>query len=646
MRSPLLPLLSAAVAALMTCYATAADAPIRVRAPVVRAAQDVGTNRVIVKFRSATSSRASASTAAAGPRAVPSRAEVAPQVDSLAQRSGIALSLRRSITPEMHSVALGSWLRGAQLDAAVQRIASDAAVEFAVPDRLKYRAAVPNDPYYSSTNSSGIWQWYLAKPDSTFVAAIDAQDAWDLTTGDASIVVADIDTGILKDHPDLAGKLLPGYDFVEGDGLTGGAPFAIANDGNGWDADPADPGDWVSSADYNGWNALWAQTNPGQANPGNPFTPCAPGVGSNPATPDPVPSSWHGTAVTSVIAAASNNGIGMTGIGWNTKVLPVRVLGKCAGYDSDIIAGMYWAAGLTIPSADTPTTGSSLTTGNTAPGANPNPAQIVNLSLGGQATSCSTAYAQAISDLRAKNVVIVAAAGNDSGAVAEPALCAGVIGVGGLRHAGTKVGFANVGSQLTISAPAGNCVTNSGCQYPIVTATNLGTTAPVAFSTTGDYAGDLGTSFSTPMVSGVVALMLSVNKSLTPDQVSAILKATARTFPAATATVPACDPNNAATLTGECACTTSTCGAGMLDAYAAVSMAQTGKVPTGTSGGGTTGTGTTGTGTTTSSSGGGGAFDGTVLALLALGALGRRRRPLNAADAVKTLSSAPAILED
>jgi serine protease len=357
-------------------------------------------------------------------------------------------------------------------------------------------------------------------------------------------VVAVIDTGVRYEHPDLlwaavGGNLLPGYDMV--------GEVQTANDGDGRDADPSDPGDWVTQAEISQRGGTFYQCTDSAEN-----------------------SSWHGTQLSGLIAALTNNGVGMAGVAPSARVLPVRVLGKCGGYDSDIIAGMRWAAGLSVPGVP----------------ANPTPARVINLSLGGSG-SCSLAYQQAVDQITAAGAVIVAAAGNSTGhAVSTPANCGGVIAVAGLRHVGTKVGFSSLGPEIAIAAPGGNCVNtgaNAACLYPILTTTDLGTTGPAGSSYSDSYNISVGTSFSTPLVAGVAALALSVQPALTPPQVMQLLQGTARPFPplgsiSSSAAAPQCTaPQYNAFGTPidqlECYCTTTTCGAGMLDAGAAIAAA-------------------------------------------------------------------------
>lgn len=474
--------------------------------------------RVIVKYRSASPT----STSGAGTLARETIASVGAQGlerPQLAQRmsarlgrtlkDGIVVAPRVQV---LHASGLSSAALAAQL-------AADPNVEYAEVDQRAYIAAVPTDPLYAGnqpTATPTVGQWYLRAPTTTTVSAINAEAAWATSTG-AGVVVAVLDTGVRLDHPDLAGKLLPGYDFI--------SDTTIAGDGGGRDTDPSDPGDWTAAGE------------------------CAAG--------DPAyDSSWHGTQVAGLIAAAANNGIGLAGTAHGAKVLPVRVLGRCGGYQSDIVAAMRWAAGI-----------------SSVPYANPNPAKVVNLSLGSAGT-CSSTYQSAVNDLAAAGVSVVVAAGNDAGLAAnQPANCTGAIGVAGVRHVGSKVGYSNVGSQLTIAAPAGNCVNLDGqaCLYPLLTTLNSGTTTPGAHSYSDSSNASLGTSFATPLVSGTVAMMLAVKPSLTPANVKTLLVSSARAFPPAStdAALDICHSPDGLEQ-AECHCTTSTCGAGMLDTAAAV----------------------------------------------------------------------------
>jgi serine protease len=225
---------------------------------------------------------------------------------------------------------------------------------------------------------------------------------------------------------------------------------------------------------------------------------------------------------------------------------------------------MRWAAGITVPGAPL----------------NPTPAQIINLSLGGTG-ACSAAYQSAVTEILARGVLIVASVGNDGSNVAAPANCSGVLGVTGIRHAGTKVGFSNLGTGAGIGAPGGNCVNttitpSTPCVFSITAAMNTGTTVPVASAYTDHVQNfNVGTSFSAPLVAGAAALMHALNSHLTPAQSIVLLKESAAPFPTTSATtatvchVPAGDLQQE-----ECICTTATCGAGMLNTQGAVLAAQ------------------------------------------------------------------------
>ncbi len=371
--------------------------------------------------------------------------------------------------------------------------------------------ASPSDPLFTQ-------QWWLQPVSGSNANALEArlrgvagfQTAW-LRANQAPAVVAVLDTGITS-HPDLAGRVLRGHDFV--------SVIEYANDGDGRDTDPSDPGDYVSSADLA--SAL--------------FTGCA--VES---------SSWHGTIVAGMIVANADNSEGGAGIHWGASVLPVRVAGKCGADLPDIVDGMRWAAGL-------PVAGTAL---------NPNPARIINISFGGSA-ACGPAYQSAVDELRAIGVVVVAAAGNDWSGPSRPASCPGVVGVVGLNRDGFKTNYSNFGDQIGISGIAavagddsqgawGSVLADSG----LVTLTNRGSTVP----TSGGYARLYGTSFAAPQVAGTIAHMISLNPTLSYEQIVQGLRASARPH-VVSPKIAQCSDSNP----GRCICTTATCGAGILDA--------------------------------------------------------------------------------
>lgn len=473
--------------------------------------------RVIVKFRVRPEARDDA----------PSRAAWASRRLGAKINHGRALG---AMTQSMHAhgIAAGRLIRGLQ---ALPEI------EWAVEDRRHRIRAMPNDPLFlagrtattganTTTNANAVGQWFLGTPNAITPVAIDALRAWDREKGKPDIVVAVLDSGVVLDHPDLAGKLKPGYDFV--------SDFDSAADGTRRDADPNDPGDATAAGECDPWE-------PAQK------------------------SSWHGTQVAGLIGAATDNGIGVASAGRNVSILPVRVLGKCGGYDSDIIAGMMWAGGLS----------SDVGIGRARAYPNLYPARVINLSLGTQG-NCSRAYLDVIGQLSQNGVTVVAAAGNDTGfGVATPANCPGVIAVAGLRHIGTKVGYSNIGPEVSLAAPAGNCVNLTGpCLYPLVTTTNAGRNTPTTNTYSDGENASVGTSFAAPLVAATAALMIAANQDLSPADIKSILKRTARPFPRTGAElgVSACkEPSSTEQL--ECYCTTSTCGAGFLNTFEAVSLA-------------------------------------------------------------------------
>jgi serine protease len=321
--------------------------------------------------------------------------------------------------------------------------------------------------------------------------------AWDKATG-AGVVVGVVDTGY-RPHADLAANILPGYDFI--------SDTFVANDGNGRDSDASDPGDWI---------------NPGECGPGDPAAFES--------------SSWHGTHVSGTIAAITNNSNGVAGVAFNAKVVPARVLGKCGGFTSDIADAIVWVSGGTVSGVP----------------ANANPARVINISLGGSG-ACDTTTQNAINSARSRNTVVVVAAGNSNANAANfsPANCSGVVTVAAVGRTGGKAFYSNFGATVEVAAPGGD--TSGGTANGILSTLNAGSTTPGADS----YAFYQGTSMATPHVVGVVALMLSVKPTLTPDQVLSILQSTARAFPA----------------------TCSQCGSGIVNANAAVDAAIGGTTP-------------------------------------------------------------------
>lgn len=526
LRAALLSALAPALAS--TVLPTLCAAPL-LAAPADAAAQQA---RVIVKLR-AHSDLLNGRAAALG--TVPATGEPA-RMRRLGERIGVVMQDGRRISERMQ-VAQAS---GITSEALARKLSAQADVEWAAVDRrVRIAGLPPNDNLYGTDFSAPNGQWYLRAPDSTFVSATNARAAWQLTRGASNVVVAVIDTGVRFDHPDLKYKLLPGYDVISN-------PW-IANDNTGRDPDATDVGDRLTDVEKAAHPDEFADCEVANTN------------------------SWHGTKVAGIIGAQTDNARGVAGIGWNVRILPVRALGRCGGYVSDVAAGIRWAAGLQVD--DLPV--------------NPYPARIINLSLGSdEGGDCTAqnppadhdfrAYRDAINEVTALGAVVVVAAGNNNGAVNPPGNCSNTITVGGLRHDGTKSGFSAYGSEVTLSAPAGNCEgtgPGSGCRYTIVTTTNAGSTSPVvgveAYTNASDYAA--GTSFAAPLVSGTAALMRSVNPSLTPQEIKELLTASTRSFPAtALAACPTTDAN------GSCDCNNSAplnCGSGMLDTQAAVSAA-------------------------------------------------------------------------
>jgi uncharacterized repeat protein (TIGR02543 family) len=293
-------------------------------------------------------------------------------------------------------------LKEEQTDAVLSALKADPDVEYAERDYLVHPCFVPNDPYVLSGS-----EWHLQK--------IQALAAWDITAGTSSIIIAVLDSGVNAAHPDLAGHLLPGYDFVNNDSDT--------------------------SDDYG-----------------------------------------HGTAVTGTLVATGNNGQGVAGVAFNCTVLPVKVMDAYGSASHSTIAqGIVYAV--------------------------QNGARIINLSMGGDWNSST--LQDAINYAWSNNVVVVAAAGNTGGTAPQyPAACDNVVAVGATEPDDSRAWFSTYGSFLTLAAPGDTIWTTSR-------------------DLSNPYAGWSGTSFSSPIVAGVAALVASVNPSLSNTQLVSLLEQTA-----------------------------------------------------------------------------------------------------------------------
>jgi len=469
------------------------------------------TDRIIVKMKDSESVNSLSSLISARSNSgqlVLSHAAIKTMTDD----SGESLSYVRAMRGSSgHVMKLNRMASLDEVSAIAAAIAKDNdAVEYAEADaRVFPLATTPNDEFYAAR------QWNLQ---SSVNQGLNLPDAWDHTTGSSSVVVAVLDTGILRNHADFdLNRILDGVDLVSADN---DGRFLRANDLDGRDTNSTDPGDWLDAGDL-------AETE--FSDPG-----C-----------QVMDSSWHGTHVAGIIGAASNdNGSGIAGVDWNAKILPVRVLGKCGGYTSDIADGISWAAGISV-------------TGVTD---NPNPAHVINLSLG-RIDTCSVTEQNAITAARAQGAVVVIAAGNEGGAVNAPGNCTGVITVAAHDKDGLKTSYSNFGSTVDIVAPGG--YTPVACDNSHDSIYSLGDGGLTVALNDDAYVCMSGTSMAAPHISGLVALILARNPDLAPDQVEAAIKSSARSF------------------VGGGTCTLTTCGAGIADAAAVIVATAIPVIPSG-----------------------------------------------------------------
>ncbi|MEO1580580.1 MAG: S8 family peptidase [Pseudomonadota bacterium] len=431
-------------------------------------AESPPTNQFIVKYKSlAVSQSPIGATIASG--------NTGDQARVLSQAMGMQVTLKRRAASGAAVYRIAQWRKPAELKLMLAKIQADPNVEYAEPDLLLQPMATPNDARYNE-------QWHYFEP----TGGLNLPLAWDSTTG-AGTVVAVIDTGY-RAHPDLAGNLLPGYDMI--------SDTFVSVDGDGRDSDATDPGDFST---------------PGQCGPGQPAR----------------SSSWHGTHVAGTVAAVTNNGTGVAGVAYGAKVVPLRALGRCGGYTSDIADSIIWASGGSV--AGTPT--------------NANPADVINMSLGGGG-ACSTTTQSAINIARANGATIVVAAGNSNqnASAFNPANCSGVITVASTNRNGGRAYYSNFGADVDVAAPGGDV--RASAANGVLSTLNSGGTTPGS----NNYAFYQGTSMAAPHVAGLAAMLKALDSSLTPDQIESTITSTARAFPA----------------------TCSQCGAGIADAAAAV----------------------------------------------------------------------------
>jgi subtilisin family serine protease len=424
------------------------------------------------------------------------------RVASLSAAAGHDVAWLRAMSGGADVLRLPRALPSREAGAVAAALAKLPGVEYAEPDQRMFPARTPNDPRFGE-------QWHLQAviTSGQINYGIDAPAAWDITIGDA-VTVAVLDTGVLFGHTDLRGKVLPGYDFIS---LDSAGVFRTANDGDGRDPGASDTGDWVTVAEQ---TVLGCEASH---------------------------SSWHGTHVAGTIAAATDNGVGVAGINWRAMILPLRVLGKCGGYTSDITDAMRWATGLAL--SDVPQ--------------NPYPARILNLSLAAPGP-CGITWQNAIDDVNNRGAVVIVAAGNEAGnldtAPSSPSVCNGVLTVAASDRLGQRASYSNYGSAVGISAPGG------ATTDVILSTLDGGLTFPLRDS---GIDARIGTSMATAHVSGAASLLLSRNPSLTREQVVTALTSNVTAFPAGSN------------------CAAGGCGSGILNARLALgSVADAGNRPT------------------------------------------------------------------
>jgi serine protease len=507
----------------------APDAPGRVNASTLQA--DGSYDRFIVTYRKGT------------PQAT-SHAAVIQDISAAMGRSGLSRAASagsatagvvylRKLATGADLVRTSHKLRSDEAANLMRQIASDPAVVHVEPDVMMHAIGdytaqatiaasdfTPNDPNYQA------YQWHLRAGDGTAETiggdtasyankgGADIARAWDLADGNG-VTVAVLDTGITH-HPDLDTSLGDaGYDFTSTADVSGRPQDGRAP--GGWDL-----GDWTNEEP---WQSECTD-----------------------ALHPPAASSWHGTHVSGTIAELTGNGEGMAGSAYNAKVLPVRVLGHCGGYTSDIADAIEWASGGHVDGVPD----------------NTHPAQVISMSLGGSGIcTASDATGSAIADAIGRGTTVVVATGNSNGDAAyySPASCPGVISVSAVGITGKRAFYSNYGDSVTIAAPGGGIYANDASSGTQAYAGFVWSTANGGASVPEEdnyiYLGMAGTSQATPHVSGTVAMIIGALAdaglpALSPADIKSLLASTARAFPST--------PDQPI-------------GAGIVDAYAAVNQA-------------------------------------------------------------------------
>ena len=379
------------------------------------------------------------------------------ELNEVGRSQGHALSLTRRLSTGGVLLNVDSRLDADQAKRLMAAFAQRATVDYVEPDVQMTATMTPNDPEY-------LKQWHYSEA----LGGMNLPAAWDTADG-AGVTVAVIDTGITP-HPDLSANVVAGYDFISNS--------TEARDGNGRDSNPNDEGDWYNLGDC---------------------------LGANPPSGS---SSWHGTHVAGTIAAQTGNASGVSGVAFNAKVQPVRVLGRCGGTLADISDAVTWASGGTV----------------TGIPVNPTPAKVINMSLGGSGT-CGAAYQNAINGAVARGTTVVVAAGNSAANAAnyQPASCANTVVVAASDRQGNLASYSNYGAIVDVTAPGGETATLAN---GVLSTLNTGTTTQAAPT----YKYYQGTSMATPHVAGLAALILG-EQSMTPAAIESTLKSGTRPLP-------------------------------------------------------------------------------------------------------------------